>query len=742
MIYIELNIFYFIFFILGENEVELYHQMLGSNGQEGDTDEYSYNNYNRSKYNYNDGQCYSFCQQLWDYLVNEKKVKLNIIDKFGDTPLSLAVKLNRRKVILQLVLNNSVQIELTNCNNPPFHIYCEEGVLDPNIFFPFFLRLYVIKGCTKTNFEGKTPLHCLLNNSLGQENPYSLIKYITKFQEIPKIFEIQDSLGQTPLMTAICHSYPYPILKLLFPPYESLKYSLNCKNNNGFNALALALVRYQGGFLNSHPVDSFNWNSYSTSSTPATTPPRNGGKTNCSKSENNLNEFIDGEHSLHLLIDDLSKRVTLDQTIPKVLSVNSIDLMKNNEQQQQQQQQLANGKSGDSNETKNNSVGKSTTTTATTTALDKLKLDNEKLVVKSKSNCTLYPMHSNEVETVLSIIIRNKHISYRTINLLVRKCLVRITFGDILSCLIHFRLDLLDELIKNVPSGSNLYKEISSNQGFAINILDHVYSHRRLYLSATSNTNGTNILVNGKPYIKSKSFSNGQSVYTTAVSVATANGPSSSSSSTISTSSATTSYSITNCNTNGCEISTYNPNENCLLSQVTHELAMENLKRVEPLLIKFFDYFGHDINYVARFCNPETKKTVDKLTVIHALIQANSWLSNPTVVDYILVEKGKELNTEISLEGRGTPLNYAIRLGQFYIAEKLLDLGADVMKVDLKIPVLPLKRGFSKTIRRMVQLGARIPPEFGQQMCKIRFEDSQIENEFGRLMSEIEYNYY
>ena len=134
--------------------------------------------------------------------------------------------------------------------------------------------------------------------------------------------------------------------------------------------------------------------------------------------------------------------------------------------------------------------------------------------------------------------------------------------------------------------------------------------------------------------------------------------------------------------------------------------------------------------------DPHTKQEEECFTLLHALIQANSWIEMPDVADYILRQKGDLLNINVCLPGRGTPINYAVRLGQFDIADRLLSLEPDLSQLNLAIPVLPLKRNFSHVMRRLIDRGISIPPEFGIQNIRSGIDDAKLEVEFFEFLKE------
>lgn len=186
---------------------------------------------------------FSFDQTMWNFLM-EMKVDLNVTDTFRDTPLSLAVKLHRDEVVLRLIKNVDVKIELSEDNNPPFHIYCDEGILKPAVFQAFAARVIANRMINYRNYEGKTALHCLLNNSLGQENPSMLKPFIERFVDSRIDLSIQDALGDTPLMMAVDRGFPIDILILLTSKDNPL--FLYLKNKAGFNVLTLSLLKFKG----------------------------------------------------------------------------------------------------------------------------------------------------------------------------------------------------------------------------------------------------------------------------------------------------------------------------------------------------------------------------------------------------------------------------------------------------------------------------------------------------------------
>ena len=75
------------------------------------------------------------------------------------------------------------------------------------------------------------------------------------------------------------------------------------------------------------------------------------------------------------------------------------------------------------------------------------------------------------------------------------------------------------------------------------------------------------------------------------------------------------------------------------------------------------------------------------------------------------------------------------------VADKLLEtkglLPLDVSKIDLRIPVLPLKKGFSETMRKLMKRGVKIPKEFCQQVLHSRIDDPLLEVEFLVFMRDV-----
>lgn len=153
------------------------------------------------------------------------------------------------------------------------------------------------------------------------------------------------------------------------------------------------------------------------------------------------------------------------------------------------------------------------------------------------------------------------------------------------------------------------------------------------------------------------------------------------------------------------------------------------------MLARLFEIFGHDVNHIIKQKDPHTNEWIQAFTLIHALIQAHSWVPMHDVWKYILGDMRDKVDINVHLQGRGTPLNYAIRLGEFELADKFLDMNASVKDLDLKIPVLPLKKGFSKTMRKIKEKGVNIPPEFGQQV-KSRIDDPDLRDEFHHFLKE------
>lgn len=658
-----------------------------------------------------------------------KNVKLNLIDKFGDTPLSLAVKLHRKEIVLKLVISQHVDVSLPK-NNPPFHTYLEECVLSQDIFRAFYSRVFVEKAYLLTNYELKTPLHCLLNNAIGQEDVFALVPYIRQFEGLKDnetLLDKQDALGHTPLMTAICLGYPFEILRLLIPR-DSFIFSLQSRSKLGLNALSLALMRYQGGpsncnsrekgsYFNSSSASNYSRSegnltasnvtkatetkiTVATDGTSVTTPTKRRSNRLESKTEP-----MGAEASLHATIDALAPYLTLDNVVPKVYKfpcANDSGYKELNEGQK------VNG--GNEN----------------------VPAEEE---VSRKPRAVKFP--DQQHESVLSVIMENKRVTCQTIRLLFEHGSVRINYIDILACMAHWRLEILDEVLayvlhlkggpfeksrkvlrkdpklKKMEEESNmiLLSRLRESHAIPIRIVDSLFIHRHLYLSLL-NLPSHRLRSSGNSYFLNSAINN------------------------------CTSGNINGCNGNSSSASMSQCEST--ITAVAQNLAFENLKRVVPLLDKFFNCLGTNINFVDNQITAHhesengylVSEPKNKVTLLHAMIQASSWLPIQDIVDFVLINNGSKLNVELTVDSRGTPLNYAVHLGQFYIAEKLLDLNADVTKVDFDIPVLPLKKGFSDTIRRMVKLGARFSPNFAKQSMP-HHGDPVIEHELNNLMKEL-----
>ena len=609
---------------------------------------------------------YSFDDRVWRYLVKEKNVEINQMDDFGDTPLTLAIKLHRHEVIQQLLTLNRVRVDLNSDNRPPFHIYCEEGILFMNVFNQFIMRLVLqANGNIEVrNYEEKTVLHCLLSNQAGIETPSFLIPFILKLKEKdPRLLLMQDAAGETPLMTAVTRGYPFELLQHLIPGSSD---GVNLTNQMGFNALALSLLRFQGevGTHDQHYPP----------------PPSHCNEDDC-ENERPYKERWRWDHQL-----------TYNHPYGN-----------GNRRHSFNKSPQSNGRNGSS------SNQKAAAAAAADDGLGRAEADLHRLIhaltkLKGKLDhgpgCRASQTAKNR-ESILSFVIHNKRLTHRTMSLLVQKGLItNITSHDIQECVIEFRLDLLDELLRFAAASKNVQMShvIRAQDGLAINLLDHVYTFRHIYATVW------------QQHSPSAGLSGSQK----------------------DSSLRRQSPPAPSCRT-GMKPAIISDHA---IPDVSRMLAQQNLSRVRGLVSRLFDHFDHDINHVIKQTDPHTKREVECFTLIHALIQANSWIELPDVVDYILREKGSQLHIDVCLPGRGTPINYAIRLGQFVIADRILDLNPDLNQLNLAIPVLPLKRNFSDVMRRLIKKGIQIPREFGIQNIRSGIDDAKLEVEFFDFLTE------
>lgn len=619
---------------------------------------------------------FTFNKAVWSFLVTEKKVKLNIIDDFGETPLSYAIRLHRDEVILKLLTNHSVDVDLCCDNNPPFHVYCQDSRLSEDIFKIFLTRVVLNRQVNRVNFEERTPLHCLINNIFGEEDPFALIPFVIKLVDAGADLSKQDSKGLTPYMLAIHHGFPYDVLRHFIPKSQKeATYSLNLKNNNGYNALALTLLKYQGEDLREscddptiHPL------TFKTSC----------GDSGLNSTQNSVYFKCNWNQKPMPIVEEAEGPVIVKGTCgpgevgPKELELHLL-------------------------------VEKLLLTGA---KLDAFICHDKPSLVLTKTSTLSKVTQEEKRESLLSLLIQNKHLSFRTFRLLMKKSVINtVNFCDIWNCLLHFRLDVLYELVRFAESKNNkkvtaqdnaIYKMIQKQKGLSINILDHIYSFRHIYLQTMNVSNGSSAVAG-----------------TTSM-----NGMTSSASSS----------SLNSILINNMAI---NPND-AVVSRVTKILSHENMNRVHPLIVSLVDSFGHSVNQVILSqTDVEISRKEVRFTLIHALIQAHSWVPLPLVLDYLLVDKKDELDINVTLNGRGSPLNYAIRLGEFSVAERLVSMKADTSSLDLNIPVLPLKRGFSQLLRKLMSMGVKIPKDFGQQIMYSRIEDPILEVEFLMFMDEV-----
>lgn len=186
-----------------------------------------------------------FKEEVWQLLVREKNASLNIVDKHCDTPLTLAVRLHRSEMIRWiLTTTRDVDMKLKD----PFHLYCEEGTLDEKTFRCFLSRskIYEKRSVNRGRFDGKTFLHCLLNNVLMCRDPVKMIPFIIMLKEEGTDLSKQDKSGHTPLMIAVHFSFPLSVFNTLTPcPSRQCKSGpLSLRDCDGRTALHLALRRW------------------------------------------------------------------------------------------------------------------------------------------------------------------------------------------------------------------------------------------------------------------------------------------------------------------------------------------------------------------------------------------------------------------------------------------------------------------------------------------------------------------
>ena len=216
---------------------------------------------------------------IWDYLVHDVKVNLNLVDKYGDTPLTLAIKLNKKHLVRELLRNCRVDVRLCSKmrgKNPAFHVYCDEGQLDQDIFRMFLNRILLAHNLAlaEINYENKTILHSLLSNvfivnyTTLSNAIIPFVKMILdmswnrgKSQLLFQLLTAKDASGSTPLMVAVRNNFSVDVLMLLIPNLPRLvktaggiiSYILDqetsrevCRmaDNNKMTPLKLAIERY------------------------------------------------------------------------------------------------------------------------------------------------------------------------------------------------------------------------------------------------------------------------------------------------------------------------------------------------------------------------------------------------------------------------------------------------------------------------------------------------------------------
>lgn len=187
-----------------------------------------------------------FKREVWNLLVRAKQANLNIVDRHGDTALTYAIKLHRNELI-RWILTTPKEVDMSL--KDPLHLYCEEGTLDEVNFRCFLSRCKIYekhKFVNRGRFDGKTSLHCLLNNVLLVRDPLKLIPFITMLKGEGADLSKQDKSGHTPLMISIHNGFPLAIFRLLLPCHSRQCKSapLSLRDTDGRTALHLVLKRW------------------------------------------------------------------------------------------------------------------------------------------------------------------------------------------------------------------------------------------------------------------------------------------------------------------------------------------------------------------------------------------------------------------------------------------------------------------------------------------------------------------
>ena len=148
----------------------------------------------------------------------------------GDTPIMLAVKTGNGEIFESLLLSTSQMAPLDRHGNTLLHLAC---IPESGIILSFILRGKMVP-IEEKNAEGSTALHLAC-----KQNNISAAKCLALYGAC---FNVDDKLGQTPLMAAVANGNNQIMEFLLRYPAGSAMRTINTQDFSGTTALHLCAI--------------------------------------------------------------------------------------------------------------------------------------------------------------------------------------------------------------------------------------------------------------------------------------------------------------------------------------------------------------------------------------------------------------------------------------------------------------------------------------------------------------------